>query len=136
MLRFTHMAIDSVLHIVFGGVITVFLFSNKVRGIYVLLSLIFLAFTKELYDHFVIVGHCFPACMDEHISDFFFSLLFFFCYIPVLALTQKRSPVLSLKHYIIIWISVTSLHFAFKFYRYQQNHNNKFLSHIAVCSAK
>jgi uncharacterized membrane-anchored protein len=114
-------AIDSVLHIIVGGLITVILFSNKVKGIVVLFVLVSLALGKELYDHFFVLGHCYPACMDEHISDFLFSLLFFFLYLPILSFTQKASPRLTYNHYVAIWALVASTHFAFRYYIDQQN---------------
>jgi len=126
-------AIDSVLHILIGGLIALFLFSSKVPGIIILFALISLASGKEIYDHASVLGHCYPACMDEHFSDFFFSLLFFFLYIPILALTQKSSPQLAYKHYIVIWACVASTHFAFKDYIDQQN-KNKFASLSSCCS--
>lgn len=107
------MAIDSILHIIIGGLITLILFSNKVKGIFILFVLVTLALGKELYDHFFVLGHCYPQCMDEHISDFLFSLLFFFLYIPILSFIQKRPDRVAYKHYILIWVSVASIHLAF-----------------------
>lgn len=107
------MAIDSVLHIFIGAVITLVMYLNKVPGIIILSSLICVALGKEVYDHTAVLGHCYPSCLDEHISDFLFSLLFFLLYIPVLALTQKRAPQLSYRHYVVIWLCLASTHLAF-----------------------
>lgn len=51
------MKLDYFLHLLIGGVISFKLFSERVHALNILLMLIFLASTKELYDHFFIMGH-------------------------------------------------------------------------------
>jgi hypothetical protein len=120
------------LHVFVGRLITLFLFSNKVKGIIVLLVLVSMALGKKFYDHFFVLGHCYPVCMGEHISDFLFSLLFFFCYIPILSFTQKNTPRLSYKYYIVIGVCVGSAHLAFIDYLNQQSKVTLLASNI-VC---
>lgn len=125
------MAIDSILHLIIGGLITLFLYASKAKGIVVLLVLASLALGKELYDHYYILGHCYPVCIDEHFTDFLFSLVFFFLYIPVLSFTQKRTPQLSYKHYSLVLISLISIHIGVM----ELNHSKQNMSLLASAIA-
>lgn len=78
------MAWDQVLHLFVGAALTVILFAARLNGLAVLFIILVLALGKELVDHFFVAGHCYPECMDEHATDFAYSLLFFFIYLPPL----------------------------------------------------
>lgn len=127
------MGIDSVLHIVVGGLLTIMLFSLKARGITILLALVTLAASKEFYDHTFTLGHCYPICMEEHATDFLFSLLFFFLYLPFLSFTQKSPPRLTHRQYALIWTCIVSTQLG---YHYYSNHQKKAkgLNNQMVCS--
>lgn len=131
------MAIDSFLHIFVGGFLTIFLLSCQVKAKYVLLLIAILAFGKELYDHFAVLGHCYPKCLDEHVSDFFFSIIFFAIYIPIIAFIReiKKNPnpeKIHYKHYSIIWITVSLIQFT-SFNKFVDHTQHLQLSNQTLC---
>lgn len=111
------MKTDTILHIFVGGLLTVFLSSLKIRGVFIFFAIFILAIGKEFLDHFLVVGHCYPICLDEHISDFLFSLMFFVLYFLIIAFTSEKSKDSNrYGHYLLIWLVVGLLHFVSQFY--------------------
>jgi hypothetical protein len=82
---------DSVLHVLVGGLVTLILFAHKKKGLFVLLSLIILAFGKELYDHSYILGHVNSLCSNEHILDILYTFLLFFLIILMMAFQGRHN---------------------------------------------
>lgn len=124
------MSIDSVLHIIVGGILTLMMFSLKVRGIFILISLIFLSVSKEVYDHFYTLGHCYPDCLEEHVVDFLFSLLFFFLYIPFLSLTRKTSPKLSFGQFVVFGFFIILAQLGYSQYTNQKKNSTFRVGHF------
>ncbi len=114
------MGIDSILHIIVGGLIVSFLFGLGVPSITILFLIVIIAGSKEFLDHFSVLGHCYPDCMDEHESDFLFSLLGFFLFIPIFAFAEFRQVALRTRHLSVIFIVVTALHLNTKYF-YKSN---------------
>ncbi|MFA6237995.1 MAG: hypothetical protein WC635_11745 [Bacteriovorax sp.] len=132
------MAIDSILHIFIGGFLTIFLRYCKVSGTAIFIMIVALSLGKEIYDHFLVLGHCYPACMDEHLSDFFFSLIFFAFYIPITAIIHEiKKPTLQYQRLAIAWLTIGLVHLSsFNLYKsYQTDHHVPALSSTTVCSA-
>lgn len=115
------MGVDSILHILIGGLITIFLYFKKFRGITILLILIIVATSKEFYDHNFVLEHCFSICLNEHISDILFSLLFFSLYLPVLSITKQLPSQLSYKYYLVIFSIIALSGTANAWYNNNQN---------------
>lgn len=117
------MGFDTILHIMFGGLITAFLFAIGMPSIFVLFFISMIAGAKEFIDHFFVLGHCYPLCMDEHESDFLFSLVGFFVFVPIFAFARLREVALESRHIALIWFVVTTTHLAANYY-YQSNDSN------------
>jgi phosphate starvation-inducible membrane PsiE len=107
--------------------LTVVLFSARLNGLAVLFIILVLALGKELVDHFFIAGHCYPKCMDEHTTDFVYSLLFFFLYLPPLHFYLKsieETPISTQwKHYAkiaLVYFVVSGINY----YWYSHTHPN------------
>jgi len=106
------LALDSVLHLLVGGVITMLLFASNTKGLYILLVLVLVSLGKEFFDHAFILGHSFPTCQDEHLSDFLFSLFYFLAFMPILSLTRKDSGKFKPLAAFIIWVIIGLFHLA------------------------
>ncbi|PIP90208.1 MAG: hypothetical protein COW01_12745 [Bdellovibrionales bacterium CG12_big_fil_rev_8_21_14_0_65_38_15] len=104
------MELDSILHIVLGGLISVFLFGIGMPTVAVFFFMVIIAGSKEILDHVLVLGHCYPECMDEHESDFLFSLLGFSLFIPIFVFSEIRDISLKTRHFAAIWVVVTVIH--------------------------
>ncbi|MBY0516951.1 MAG: hypothetical protein K2P81_08590 [Bacteriovoracaceae bacterium] len=111
------MEIDSLLHVLLGGFITLLLFANGAKGAFVLFTLLALSSGKEFFDHFFYLGHSYPACMPEHTTDFFSSLIFFFLFLPILSFFQPEERKLLTKKSAATFVTLSLLHLAFHYYQ-------------------
>lgn len=78
------MDISSFAHLFIGCLICIKLFANRVHSAVILLFISSLALLKEVIDHSFYQNHDYGFCMKEHYQDFFFSIVFFFIYVPFL----------------------------------------------------
>lgn len=127
------MGLDSILHIVLGGLISVFLFGIGMPTIAIFFFMVIIAGSKEVLDHILVLGHCYPECMDEHGSDFLFSLLGFSLFIPIFVFSEIREISLKSRHIVAIWIVVTGIHIASNNYYRSNNMNAILLNSLTLC---
>ena len=71
--------------------------------------------------------------MDEHGSDFFFSLLGFSLFIPIFVFSEIREISLKSRHIVAIWIVVTGIHLTSNYYYQSNNMYANLVNSITLC---